>query len=124
MTRKRLSETRIKDILAHFDHRCYIDKCRKPLGERSSFHLDHAVPYALGGACDESNLYPICKSCHDEKTNKFHTGDKTLISRAKKLAVSAIGYKKPKQKIPSRGFYQQSEPRVRQLDDEMGGWKP
>ena len=31
-------------------------------------HIDHIIPREQGGSNDESNLQPLCRPCHDEKT--------------------------------------------------------
>lgn len=31
-------------------------------------HIDHRIPREQGGSNDESNLQPLCRSCHDAKT--------------------------------------------------------
>lgn len=36
--------------------------------------VDHIIPRSQGGGHDESNLQPICKSCHDAKTGREKRG--------------------------------------------------
>jgi hypothetical protein len=37
--------------------------------------LDHIIPESLGGATEESNLWPACRRCNEFKGNQTHSND-------------------------------------------------
>lgn len=41
-------------------------QCNRPAG--TSYHADHIVPRAAGGADDMANMQVLCRSCHSRKT--------------------------------------------------------
>lgn len=49
------------------DKRCY--HCGKKLASSSprSMHVDHLVPFSLGGSCDDDNLVASCPRCNLRK---------------------------------------------------------
>jgi 5-methylcytosine-specific restriction endonuclease McrA len=50
---------------------CY--HCGKKLASSSpkSMHVDHLIPYSLGGTCDDSNLVASCPRCNLQKGNRL-----------------------------------------------------
>lgn len=52
------------------DKQCY--HCGKKLASssRKSMHVDHLVPFSLGGSCDDSNLVASCPRCNLRKGNR------------------------------------------------------
>lgn len=73
-----------------------------------SYHVDHMVPLALGGADDLSNMQALCIVCHKEKTvgrgATTHGSDIGNISKTKRLEKIRLGTakQKPKKIWPKR----------------------
>jgi len=63
-----LTESRWKDLLREFDHRCAY--CSAPLVPGQT-HRDHFVPFAEGGADDVSNIVPACIECNKAKRDQM-----------------------------------------------------
>lgn len=63
--------------------------------------LDHRVPLALGGKHAESNLQPVLREAHREKTRQ----DVADNAKVRRIRLKHIGaFPKSKAKIKSRGF--------------------
>ena len=63
-----LTQSRWKDLLREFDHRCAY--CSTPLVPDQT-HRDHFVPFAKGGADDASNIVPACIECNKAKRDQM-----------------------------------------------------
>ena len=98
--RRRLSDAEKRQIIARQNKRCAI--CGRELV--GAVHMDHRIPFELGGADDASNIQALCaRPCHSAKT-KIDAAD---IARAKrrKLFMETGRHKKAESKpIRSRGF--------------------
>ena len=57
-------------LLEHQRFKCAAPHCRKALGARKTYHLDHIMPFALGGLHDDSNLQILCAHCNVSKHAK------------------------------------------------------
>ncbi|MGV6875880.1 HNH endonuclease signature motif containing protein [Pseudochelatococcus sp. B33] len=70
--------------------------CGGRLGDLTGLDFDHAVPLALGGADDLSNLRAVHRDCHKAKTNGRPAtsagGDIHAIAKAKRLARDASDF--------------------------------
>lgn len=98
--RRRLSSGEKAQIIARQNKCCAI--CGRELV--GTVHMDHRIPFELGGADDASNIQALCAiPCHREKTKQ----DVRDIARAKrrKLFMETGRHKKAESKpIRSRGF--------------------
>ena len=63
--RKTITEETRKNIISKHNNQCAICKNSK---SDIKFEIDHIKPLASGGTNDITNLQPLCKSCHKEKT--------------------------------------------------------
>ena len=61
---------------------------------------DHAIALANGGEHRESNLRPVLRSAHREKT-KADVAEKSRVNRKR---AKHLGIRPEKPRIPSRGF--------------------
>ncbi len=77
---------------------CHRSKRRIRTGEL--WELDHIKAICNGGQNRESNLAPILKSKHKEKTAE----DVAEKSDTNRIRAKHLGLRRPKQKIQSRGF--------------------
>ena len=55
-------------LLRRHSHTCAA--CRKEIGPRGTWHLDHILPLALGGLHDDANLQILCVFCNLSKGAK------------------------------------------------------
>jgi 5-methylcytosine-specific restriction endonuclease McrA len=72
-------------------------------GSKEALDIDHALPLALGGSNDQSNLVLRCREvCHKLKTKS----DVERIAKAKRVGAKDRGERTQKfvRKINSRGF--------------------
>lgn len=44
--------------------------CTEKGRQRLATQVDHVIPKAKGGTDDVSNLRPLCRPCHDDKTQE------------------------------------------------------
>jgi 5-methylcytosine-specific restriction endonuclease McrA len=65
-------------------------------GTKEAWELEHIIPFAMGGADDESNLRPAHKRCHLRKT----VSDVAAIAKAKRREANHIGAKASSNPIP------------------------
>ena len=62
---------RIEHVLLNRQgNNCAATHCRKRLGNRTTWHLDHIMPLALGGLHDSANLQILCARCNISKGAK------------------------------------------------------
>ncbi len=50
--------------------RIFNGKCAK-CGSENDLHVDHIIPFSLGGSNDIKNLQLLCKKCNLKKSNKI-----------------------------------------------------
>ena len=67
---------------------CHICSVKIQVGQ--PWDVEHVIPFALGGADDESNMQPAHKICHAPKT----VDDVRRIAKAKRMAAKHVGIKK------------------------------
>ena len=74
-----VASERLKLLVEHTSPTCTAPHCEKPSWRCD---LDHATPYAQGGATCACNVRPLCRSCHRLKTagllvpeQRHHPGD-------------------------------------------------
>ena len=58
-----------ESIVKKFKFQCNKCKCKLKEGH---YDIDHIKPLAKGGTNEDSNLQPLCKMCHNEKTQNEH----------------------------------------------------
>ena len=58
-----------ESILKTFKFQCNKCKCKLKDGH---YDIDHIKPLAKGGTNEDTNLQPLCKMCHNEKTQNEH----------------------------------------------------
>ena len=97
MTRRPISTTKRMKLLAAHGECCA--GCAISLSGRV-WHLDHAIPLAMGGDDEPHNWQPLCVQCHAEKTGK----DVPAIAKAKRREARHKGARAPRKPIQSRGF--------------------
>lgn len=87
--------------------------CKLPISTCSETVWEHMHPLALGGADDETNIRLVHKHCAKEKTSgagaTTHGTDIGEIAKTKRLekareALDRGEARKPKKKIPNRGW--------------------
>ena len=61
-----------------YDGRCA--SCTRKLGAGVPWQLDHVKPLIAGGANRETNLQPLCSTCHKSKTAD-DIQDKSIVYR-------------------------------------------
>ena len=61
-----------EQLLKQQGGKCAGTHCRKALGSRKAWHLDHIMPLALGGLHDDANLQILCAHCNLSKNAKHH----------------------------------------------------
>lgn len=91
MSRRSLSPTKRLALFEKAGGRCHICEQRIQTGER--WEVEHRIPFAMGGADDETNLSPAHVACHATKT----AVDVPDIARAKRRKAKHIGIKKRSQ---------------------------
>lgn len=64
--RRRRTPLQMAAIFAAHDGRCH--ECKRKLGPRDRWDLDHVIPLSHGGTDDDKNLAPCCEACHALKT--------------------------------------------------------
>ena len=57
-------------LLRRQHHRCAAPWCRKDIGQRSTWQVDHIMPFKLGGLHDDANLQILCVFCNRSKGGK------------------------------------------------------
>jgi 5-methylcytosine-specific restriction endonuclease McrA len=113
MKRRRITTTIIDELKARDGAIC--NDCKDALGTGNPFHVDHVIPWRMGGKDEVSNMQLLCVPCHNNKTHG-KTGDTAKIAKAERTALKHCGFKKEKKaKIPSRPFRQENKPNVRQM---------
>jgi 5-methylcytosine-specific restriction endonuclease McrA len=45
--------------------------CGRTVEDGIKLHIDHKIPYSLGGLTEFSNLQTLCNECNISKSNKF-----------------------------------------------------
>ena len=73
---------------------CHICGGKIHVGE--AWDLEHIIPFAMGGADDETNWQPAHSKCHKNKTAQ----DVADIAKAKRREIRHIGAKKSKSPLP------------------------
>ena len=45
--------------------------CGRSVSDGAILHVDHKIPYSLGGLTELSNLQTLCSECNISKSNRF-----------------------------------------------------
>jgi 5-methylcytosine-specific restriction protein A len=77
-------------VFERYQGRCYLSGALIPAG--SQWDIDHVVALANGGEHRESNLAPVLKDKHKEKTK----ADVKIKSKTARMRAKHIGLKKPR----------------------------
>lgn len=64
--RKRRTPLQMAEIFAARGGVCHC--CKRKLGPRDLWDLDHVIALSCGGTDDDANLAPCCEACHALKT--------------------------------------------------------
>ena len=66
-------------IASYYDYKCNV--CQIDLQDLRDIDIDHIIPLAFAGTNNITNLQPLCKNCHKEKTKneKHNTKHETTI---------------------------------------------
>ena len=65
--RRQRTALQIARIFADRDGCCHI--CKRRLGPRDRWELDHIIAISKGGTDEDDNLAPCCSWCHDPKSD-------------------------------------------------------
>ncbi len=52
--------------------------CGRTTDDGIKLHIDHKIPYSLGGLTELNNLQTLCDQCNIGKSNKYIDGEKTV----------------------------------------------
>jgi 5-methylcytosine-specific restriction protein A len=63
-------------------------------------HFDHIIALCNGGQNRESNLRPVCRPCHAEKTN----ADVKIKAKVARIAKKHMGIRRAGRTMPGRRF--------------------
>lgn len=88
MTRRPISTTKRQRIWDTAEGRCHI--CDEPIKPGEKWDVEHRIPFAMGGADDESNLSPAHVACHGIKTKC----DLTRLAKIKRIRARHTGAKR------------------------------
>jgi 5-methylcytosine-specific restriction enzyme A len=98
-------------------------KCTRRVGAGYlKVNYDHIKANVFEPDNSLENCMVLCEPCHRPKTNK----DLASLATVRKMERSTAGIEKPKKKSSwqSRPMNKAFERGGRQLDNELGGWKP
>ena len=85
-------------IFRRYDGRCYVTGVKLQPGD---FDFDHIKPLSMGGKHVESNLAPIWRKAHREKT----AAEAPLRAKADRIYAKNNGlWPQPARKLQGRGF--------------------
>ncbi len=93
-------------VLLRYDRKCAITG--RPIRPGSGFECDHIIELIKGGENRESNLQPVLKEKHRDKTAKANAQK----AKADAMGKKSVGITQPKQMIKSRGFPPSGKSRV------------
>ena len=88
LKRKHLSPLRRLALFERHAGLCHI--CEQRILAGQLWDVEHVIPFALGGADDESNMRPAHRSCHAPKS----VNDVRRIAKAKRMAAKHVGIRK------------------------------
>jgi 5-methylcytosine-specific restriction protein A len=94
MTRKSISTKKRVALFQKHGGICHI--CGGKINVGEAWEVEHIIPFALGGADDETNWSPAHIKCHRGKT----TEDVARISKSKRQEARHLGAKKSKSPLP------------------------
>lgn len=96
ISRKAISATRRFALLRNKGGCCHI--CGGMIQVSEGWEVEHIIPFAMGGADDESNWAPAHTKCHKSKT----AHDIPTIAKAKRIEMRHVGAKRSRN--PIRGW--------------------
>lgn len=89
---------KVRDRILARDGNCHL--CGRPIQSGQKWDIDHVKALINGGENRESNLRPVHRKCHVEKT-AADVAEKAKIAAIRK---KHLGITRPKQSIPSAPF--------------------
>jgi 5-methylcytosine-specific restriction enzyme A len=92
--RKTISTKQRVKVFSNHAGVCHI--CGGKINVGEAWEVEHVIPFAMGGADDESNWVPAHTKCHANKTKS----DVANIAKAKRREIRHIGAKKTKTPLP------------------------
>ena len=94
VSRKTISAKKRVALFAAHGGACHI--CGGKINVGEAWEVEHRIPFAMGGADDESNWVPTHVKCHRVKT----TEDVGNIAKAKRREARHIGVRVSKSPLP------------------------
>ncbi len=91
MKRKTLTTMRRLRIFEKSCGKCHLCDQRIKAGEK--WEAEHRIPIAMGGADDETNLFPAHLACHSIKSKT----DARNLAKVNRLRIKHAGIKRPSQ---------------------------
>lgn len=64
----------VRRVFQRAEQRCEYCQMHQAL-QGATFHIEHVIPYSLGGADDEANLAVACPSCNLHKADRIVVPD-------------------------------------------------
>lgn len=99
MTRRNLSTRDRVKVFNAAGGVCHL--CGMKIDAGQEWDVSHAIPLAIGGQDDFSNMLPAHRRCHRQHTAQ---NDAPRIAKTKRQYAMHIGAKQPAGRLQSRGF--------------------
>ena len=96
MEKRRKSISAKQRLKVFTDHKGECHICGGKIGVGEGWQIEHVIPFAMGGADDESNWRPSHIKCHRTKT----TDDVGKIAKAKRREARHLGVNVSRTPLP------------------------